>query len=104
MKVGYRFSGRAAVSFRAISEYSRKTFGARRGRAYMTTVLNTCADIGRGSAVTYSCRDAFAPDLREELRFARAGRHFVIFVETPTDILIVDFLHQSADIARHLDE
>jgi plasmid stabilization system protein ParE len=44
----------------------------------------------------------FADDLREDLRFARAGNHFVIFVETPDEVLIVDFLHQSADIAGRL--
>ena len=44
----------------------------------------------------------FADDLREDLRFARAGQHFVIFIETVDQVLIVDFMHQSADIAGRL--
>ena len=44
----------------------------------------------------------FADDLREDLRFARAAQHFVILVETEAVVLIVDFLHQSADIAGRL--
>ena len=44
----------------------------------------------------------FADDLAADLRFTRAGQHFVIFVEAPDEVLIVDFLHQSADIAGRL--
>ena len=46
-----------------------------------------------------SCRTVFADDLRQDLRFARAGQHFVIFGEAVEQILIVDFIRQSAEIA-----
>ncbi len=66
---------------------------------YMDSLLTRSREIALGQAPHQSCRTMFADDLREDLRFARAGQHFVIFVETVEAVLIVDFLHQNADIA-----
>ena len=44
----------------------------------------------------------FAGDFGEDLQFAPAGQHFVIFVETADQVLIVDFLHLSADSTGRL--
>ena len=35
-------------------------------------------------------------------RFARAGQHFVVFVEDTEQVIIVDFLHSRADLPRRL--
>ena len=100
---GYRFSKQATRSFREISEYSSQTFGDARGRAYMAAILAVCSRIVRGKVVTRSCRTAFADDLRDDLQFARSGRHLIIFLVTASGINIIDFLHQSADIGNRLE-
>ena len=98
----YRFSDAASRSFREIAHYSRKTFGDLRGRAYMAAILAVCDGIAGGGVVTRSCRAAFADDLRDDLRFARSGSHFVIFVVAANGVTIIDFLHQSADIGNRI--
>jgi toxin ParE1/3/4 len=102
MKLHYRFTPQAERSFHAISEYSKANFGSRRGQKYMSDMLVVCGKIADGLAHTSACRDIFAAGLRADLRFTRAGSHYVVFVETPTGPLILDFLHQSADLTRRL--
>lgn len=96
------FSDRAEASFDSILEWTLEIFGARQLDKYRDTLLERCIALTNGTAQHQSCRAVFANDLREDLRFARAGQHFVIFVETPDEVMIVDFLHQSADIGGRL--
>ena len=102
MNRSYRLSERATRSFREIGLYSRDRYGVRQMRFYLDGLLDRCKAIAAGHVPHQSCRAVFADDLREDLRFARAGQHFVIFVETPDEVMIVDFLHQSADIGGRL--
>jgi toxin ParE1/3/4 len=96
------FSDRAARSFQQIAEYSRERYGRDRGAAYLDQLIGRCDALTRGEVPFRDCRDVFAPDLRTDLRFARAGRHFIIFMEMVTRVLIVDFIHQSADVGGRL--
>ena len=96
------FSDRAEASFESILEWTFENYGGRQLDKYRDILLERCRAIGQGSALHQSCRVMFADDLREDLRFARAGNHFVIFVESADEVQIVDFLHQSADIAGRL--
>lgn len=99
---GFTFSDRAEQSFDDILEWTFETFGGAQMVRYHDLLLSACQAIAAGRAHHQSCRTIFADDLRENLRFARAGSHYVIFVETETEVQIVDFLHQSTDIAGHL--
>ena len=103
MKRGFVLSERAAQSFRAIGRYTRDRYGREQMRFYLDGLLMRCQAIAEGTAHHQSCRAIFADDLREDLRFARAGSHYVIYLETASEVVIVDFLHQSADIAGRLD-
>ena len=98
----YLLSERAKSSFREIGLYSRERYGVEQMRFYLDGLLDRCKSLAAGHVPHQSCRVMFADDLREDLRFARAGNHFVIFVETAEEVLIVDFLHQSADISGRL--
>jgi toxin ParE1/3/4 len=99
----FSLSFRAEHSLDLIGAYSMENFGSKRGEAYVDALLDRCRRIAMGNAPIHSCRDVFAPDLRSDLRFARSGRHFIIFTETPDEILIIDFIHQSADIGGRLE-
>jgi len=98
-----RLSDRAARSLAEISVWTYATFGERQADKYGDQLLQQVSAIAGGRTFSRSCRDVFAPDLRSDLRFARSGRHFIIFTETPDEILIIDFIHQSADIGGRLE-
>jgi toxin ParE1/3/4 len=92
----------AERSFRLIATYSKENFGARRGEDDARTLNARCAALARGELSGRSCREVFAPDLRADLRFVASGSHYIIFRESDSDVLIIDFIHQSADVGGRL--
>ncbi|WP_430450529.1 hypothetical protein [Rhodophyticola sp.] len=36
------------------------------------------------------------------MRFVRAGEHFLVFLDRPDEIIIVDILHSRSDLPRHI--
>ena len=44
------------------------------------------------------------PNLPEDLRFVRAGQHFVVFVQGADSVTIVDFLLVRSDLPERLAE
>jgi toxin ParE1/3/4 len=98
----FSLSRRAEGSLDSIGAFSRETFGKTRGDVYVATLLDRCRKIAAGQMPNQSCHSQFGEDLRANLRFARSGRHFIIFIETATEFVIVDFIHQSADIGGRL--
>lgn len=96
------FSSRAIDSLDAISEWTLLTFGVSQAKVYHQNLLQRCYGLAEGIAPYQSCRDVFAPDLRDDLRFSRAGQHYVLFVETTQEVLVVDFIHQRRDVLGKL--
>lgn len=99
----FSLSFRAEYSLDQIGAYSRENFGRERGETYVVALMERCHMVASGQLPTQSCRSAFGESLRSDLRFTRSGRHIIIFVDMPTEILIVDFIHQSADIGARLE-
>jgi toxin ParE1/3/4 len=99
----FRLSPRAVRSLDQIADFGRDQFGPKQSTAYVRDLLGRCRDLARGRVPHRACRDVFAPDARADLRFARSGRHVIVFVETPGGPLILDFLHQSVDLTRRLE-
>jgi plasmid stabilization system protein ParE len=93
-----RFAPEAEARLDAISEWTLRRFGPRQAKKYLLVLRDRCARIAAGTAHHQSCRDVFAPEAREDLRFARSGEHYVIFVETAREALIVDFIHSRMDL------
>lgn len=97
------FSPRSERALENIATWSAENFGVARARRYSADLLASCKRIARNEAQWRFCRDVFALDLRSELRFTRCGRHVIIFTEIPSEIQIIDFIHQSADIGGRLE-
>ena len=95
-------SDRAARSFRRIATYSNENFGARRGEQYARSLTERCAAVARGDVSGRSCGDFFALELQADLRFVAVGSHYVIYRETVRQVVIIDFIHQSADVGGRL--
>ena len=98
----WRLTRQAERSLIEIARWTHETFGPRQAAAYEGDLIAACRDIAAGTAMSQDCRRIIAPDLAEDLRFARAGQHFVIFVEDAEQVIIVDFLHGRSDLPRRL--
>lgn len=98
----WRLTRAAEASLIGIARWTVETFGARQAAAYEEDLITTCRDIAAGEAVTQDCRRLIDPDLQADLRFARAGQHFIIFIEEAEQLIIVDFLHARSDLPRRL--
>jgi len=102
MPKSWRLTRTAEASLLDIAKWTVETFGPRQAAAYEEDLIAACRDIAAGMAHSQDCRRIINPDLPENLRFARAGQHFVVFVEGAEHVIIVDFLHSRSDLPRHL--
>ncbi|WP_420962307.1 type II toxin-antitoxin system RelE/ParE family toxin [Brucella sp. IR073] len=102
MSKPWRLTRRAEASLNDIARWTNETFGPRQAAAYEEDLIARCAAIAAGTVISQSCRRIIHPALSENLRFARAGQHFVIFVEDAEQVAIIDFLHSRTDLARRL--
>jgi len=98
----WRLTRQAEASLVDIATWTHQTFGPRQAAAYEEDLIAACRDIAAGTAMSQDCRRIIDPDLPEDLRFARCGQHFVIFVEDAEQVIIVDFLHGRSDLTRRL--
>jgi toxin ParE1/3/4 len=98
----WRLTHAAERSLIDIAIWTLETFGPRQAAAYEEDLIAACRRIAAGIAQSQDCRRIIDPDLPEDLRFARAGQHFVVFVENAEQVIIIDFLHSRSDLPRHL--
>lgn len=98
----WRLTRQAERSLVEIANWTYQTFGPRQATAYEDDLIAACRDIAAGTALSQDCRRLIDPDLPEDLRFTRSGEHFIVFVEDPAQVIIVDFLHSRSDLPRRL--
>ncbi len=77
----WRLTRQAVTSLVEIARWTHETFGPRQAAVYEDDLIASCVAIAAGTAMSQDCRRLIDADLPEDLRFARAGQHFVIFVE-----------------------
>ncbi|YBV97254.1 type II toxin-antitoxin system RelE/ParE family toxin [Phyllobacteriaceae bacterium JZ32] len=102
MSRSWRLTRQAEASLTDIARWTHGTFGPRQAEAYKEDLIACCVAIAAGTAISQDCRGLIDRDLPEDLRFVRMGRHFVIFIEYPEQVIIVDFLHSRTDLPRRL--
>ena len=95
-----RLTRRAEASLVDIAGWTIETFGVRQAEFYEAELLDRCEAILSGQAHSRSC--SILVDDAADLRFARAGEHFVVFLDRPDEVIIVDFLHSRSDLPRHV--
>jgi len=98
----WRLTKAAQDSLVDIALWTIETFGPRQATAYEEDIIACCENIASGKSQSQSCRLLIDPDLPEDLRFARVGQHFVVFIDTPDQIIILEFLHSKSNLPRHL--
>jgi len=102
MSKSWRLTRQAEASLIDIARWTHETFGPRQAAAYEDDLIACCVGIAQGTATSQDCRHLIGRDLPEDLRFARAGQHFVVFIEYPEQVIIIDFLHGRTDLPRRL--
>lgn len=98
----WRLTRAAEASLIEIAGWTHETFGPRQAAAYEEDLIAACREIAAGTAQSRDCRRLVDPDLAEDLRFARAGQHFIVFIEDAERVIIIDFLHARTDLPRRL--
>lgn len=98
----WRLTRAAEASLIDIARWTFETFGPRQAGAYEEDLIATCRDIAAGTALSQDCRRLIDPDLAEDLRSTRCGQHFIVFVENPDQVIIIDFLHSRSDLPGKL--
>ena len=98
----WRLTRQAEASLTGIAHWTTETFGPRQAGAYEEDLITRCRAIAEGTAPSQSCRRIIDPDLPEDLRFTRAGQHFIVFIEDDDAVTIVDFLHGRSDLPARL--
>ena len=98
----WRLTRHAEAALTDIALWTVQTFGPRQAAAYEDDLIACCREIAEGTAQSQDCHRLIDPDLPETLQFARAGQHFVVFIEDEAQVVIVDFLHARADLPRRL--
>lgn len=100
MSRSFRLTRRAEASLTEIARWTIETFGLRQAELYEAELLNRCESILNGQAYSRSCA-ALVDDV-EDLRFIRAGEHFLVFLDQSDEVIIVDILHSRSDLSRHV--
>ena len=100
MSRSFRLTRRAEASLTEIGRWTIENFGLRQAELYEAELLNCCERILNGQAHSRSC--AVLVDDVEDLRFIRAGEHFLVFLDRSDEVIIVDILHSRSDLSRHV--
>ncbi|MGQ0566792.1 MAG: type II toxin-antitoxin system RelE/ParE family toxin [Gemmobacter sp.] len=98
------FSIAAQARLDDIYAYSVEHFGRSRAEVYVDVLAERCQGLASGDIPSQACRILVEGRVRTNFRFARAGRHFIMFLDLPSEIRIVDVVHQSANIALRLSQ
>tara|TARA_R110002073_G_scaffold11117_24_gene51471 strand:+ start:2899 stop:3243 length:345 start_codon:yes stop_codon:yes gene_type:complete len=102
MSKPWRLTRTAEASLMEIALWTVETFGPRQAAAYEEDLINVCHGIAAETTPSRDCRRIIDPHLPEDLRFARVGQHFVIFVEDAEQLIIIEFLHTRSDLPNRL--
>jgi plasmid stabilization system protein ParE len=100
MSRSLRLTRRAEASLVEIAKWTIEQFGVKQADLYEAELLTRCQAILNGQAHSRSC--AVLVDDAADLRFARAGEHFLVFLDQPDEVIIVDILHTRSDLPRHV--
>lgn len=100
MSRSFRLTRRAEASLTEIASWTIENFGLRQAKRYEAELLNRVEAILSDQAHSRSC--AVLVDEADDLRFVRAGEHFLVFLDQPDEVVIVDVLHSRCDLPRHV--
>lgn len=102
MPKAWVLSRQAESALAEIANWTVETFGRRQAAAYAEDLIEACQALADGTAPSRGCRHLVAADLPEDLRYARVGQHYVVFLGAQEPMVVVDFLHVRMNIPARL--
>lgn len=93
------FTEIAENSLFEIAIWTLEHFGNRQADAYQRELVEKCDGLARGDVTSQNCSLLIGPHVAADMRFARAGSHVIVFVESKDEIVVMDFVHQREDLA-----
>lgn len=99
-----RLSAEASARLDAILDWSLDRFGPRQTERYHAQLRAAFDPLGEGTAPSRSVRDVLAPEAPADLRFVKAGSHYVLFREREGQVEITDVLHGAMDLPGRVRE
>lgn len=100
-----RLAQQAEQDYIEILQWTTKTFGKGQASTYAETMALAIEALADGPDVLGArARDDIQRGIRtlHVARQGRAGRHFVVFRASGSDIDVLRLLHDSMDLSRHL--
>ncbi|MEL6645376.1 MAG: type II toxin-antitoxin system RelE/ParE family toxin [Pseudomonadota bacterium] len=98
----WRLTPRAEARLLEIAIWTIDTFGPAQADAYEQDILERCAAIADGRAITWDCARLMGTTPPSRLRYARVGEHMTVFTTIDGVVVFVDFLHSRSDLPRHI--
>lgn len=102
MARAWRLTRHAEAALNEIAHWTIGTFGERQAAFYEEALIERCRAIADRSAQTRSCAVLVGGPVGDRLRFARAGQHFVIYLDGEEEVVILDFLHGRSNLPARL--
>ncbi len=99
-----RLGQQAEQDYLEILRWTAKTFGEGQASTYAETIALAIEALGDGPEILGArAREDIQPGVRtlHVARQGRAGRHFVVFRSTGSDIDVLRLLHDEMDLPRH---
>lgn len=93
-----RFRPAAEADLDAIWDYTVERWGVAQAVRYVDEVRNRVDGLGTGST-----RHTPAPEIKDGIRRALAGRHMIYFREDGSTVTVLRILHQGMDPVRWID-
>ena len=94
---GYTLSKRAKQDLSGIVRYTAKTWGKAQAKTYSEAIVVTCERLAEGKGHSRPVEE-----IRQVLRKAKSGSHFIYFEQTDDGIYVIRILHQAMDVERWL--
>ena len=100
MSRSFRLTRRAEESLVGIARWTIDRFGSHQAEIYERELIDRCKAIANGDVFSRSC-SILVPDA-DDLKFARAGEHFVVFLDQPEEVIVIEILHSRSDLPRQV--
>lgn len=96
----FRLTRRAEASLVEIARWTIDKFGQHQADLYEQELIARCQAITEGTAASRSC--SILVEDAVDLRYVRAGEHFLVYLDQPDSVIIIDILHSRCDLPRHV--
>ena len=96
----FRLTHRAEASLVEIARWTIDKFGPHQADLYEQELIERCQAITEGRVVSRSC--SILVEVAADLRYVRAGEHFLVYLDQPDVVVIVDILHSRCDLPQHI--